>query len=160
MHVSRFLTRIWFIFLMCFGHGRFMGLGFESWRFRRKLVQMLILWTPSEQTELFQGTETATAAPTTDKNISDDDSMTLETILSNISDDLSLPSTFGEITPIQLGKSISIPGVDEGDWYKTSLPKINPADKGKTPLQERDPVKENPVKEQFLLIVADMLVQL
>ncbi|KZV23825.1 lysine-specific demethylase rbr-2 [Dorcoceras hygrometricum] len=117
---------------------------------------------PSEQTELFQGTETATAAPTADKNISDDESMTLETILCNISDDLSLPSTFGEITPIQFGKSISIPGVDEGDWYKTSLPKINHVDKGKAPLQERDPVKGNPVKEQFLLILADidLLVQL
>ncbi|KZV29309.1 hypothetical protein F511_08316 [Dorcoceras hygrometricum] len=47
-------------------------------------------------------------------------------------------------------------GVDEGDWYKASLPKINSADKGKAPLQERDPVKGNPVKEQFLLIVADI----
>ncbi|KZV53675.1 hypothetical protein F511_22425 [Dorcoceras hygrometricum] len=117
--------------------------------------------TPSEKTELFQGTETATVAPTADKNISDDESMTLETILSNISDDLSLTSTFGEITPIQFGKSISIPGVDEGDWYKNSLPKINPTDKGKAPIQEKDPVKGNPVREQFLLIVADidLLVQ-
>ncbi|KZV36988.1 patatin-like protein 2 [Dorcoceras hygrometricum] len=96
--------------------------------------------TPSEQTELFQGTKTAIAAPNTDKNISDDESMTLEAILSTISDDLSLPSTFGEITPILFGKSISIPGVDEGDRYKASLPKINPADKGKAPLQERDPI--------------------
>ncbi|KZV35869.1 hypothetical protein F511_36270 [Dorcoceras hygrometricum] len=96
--------------------------------------------TSSEKTEFFQGTETATAAPTADKNISDDESMTLEAILSNISDDLSLPSTFGEISPILFVKSISIPGVDEGDWYKASLPDINPADKGKAPLQERDPV--------------------
>ncbi|KZV50068.1 zinc finger protein CONSTANS-LIKE 15 [Dorcoceras hygrometricum] len=106
--------------------------------------------------------KTATAAPTTDKNISDDESMTLEAILSTISNDLSLPSTFGKITPILFGKSISIPGVDEGDWYKASLPKINPIDKGKASLQERDPVKGNPVKEQFLLIVVDidLLVQL
>ncbi|KZV57383.1 hypothetical protein F511_32352 [Dorcoceras hygrometricum] len=82
-----------------------------------------------------QGTETATADPTTDKNISDDESMTLEAILYTISDDLSLPSTFGEITLILFGKSISIPGVDEGDWYKASLPKIHPADKRKAPLQ-------------------------
>ncbi|KZV45075.1 hypothetical protein F511_25015 [Dorcoceras hygrometricum] len=118
--------------------------------------------TPFEQTELFQGTETSTSAPIADKNISDDESMTLEAILSTISDDLSLPSTFGEITPILFGKSISIPGVDEGDWYKASLPKINHADKGKAPLQERHPVKGNPVKEQLLLIVADidLLVQL
>ncbi|KZV29196.1 hypothetical protein F511_35942 [Dorcoceras hygrometricum] len=123
---------------------------------------VFLLETSSEQTEFFQGTETAISAPTADKNISDDESMTLEAILSTISDGLSLPSTFGEITPILLGKSISIIGVEEGDWYKASLPKINPADKGKVPLQERDPVKGNPVKEQFLLIVADigLLVQL
>ncbi|KZV44883.1 hypothetical protein F511_33046 [Dorcoceras hygrometricum] len=72
-------------------------------------------------------------------NISDE-SMTLDAILSAISDDLSLPSTFGEITPILFGKSISIPGVDEGDWYKASLPKIHPVDKGKAPLRERDPL--------------------
>ncbi|KZV46063.1 hypothetical protein F511_29747 [Dorcoceras hygrometricum] len=111
--------------------------------------------TPSEQTELFQGTETAIAAPTADKNISDDESMTLDAILSTISYDISLPSTFGEITPILFGKSISILGVDEGDWYKASFPKINPADKWKAPLQERDPVKGT-VKEQFLLIIADI----
>ncbi|KZV56122.1 AAA-type ATPase [Dorcoceras hygrometricum] len=94
---------------------------------------VFLVETSSEQKELFQGTETATAAPTADKNILDDESMTLEAILSTISD-----------------------GFDEGDWYKASLPKINPADKGKAPLQERDPVKGNPVKEQFLLIVADI----
>ncbi|KZV53948.1 hypothetical protein F511_43634 [Dorcoceras hygrometricum] len=121
-----------------------------------------LLETSSEQTEFFQGIETAPAAPTADKTISDDELMTLDAILSTISDDLSLPSAFGEITPILFGKSISIPGVDEGDWYKASLPKINPADKGKAPLQERDPVKGNPFKEQFLLIVSDieLLVQL
>ncbi|KZV43987.1 hypothetical protein F511_34110 [Dorcoceras hygrometricum] len=37
--------------------------------------------TPFEQTELFQGIETATAAPTADNNISDDESMTLKEIL-------------------------------------------------------------------------------
>ncbi|KZV13873.1 heme-binding-like protein chloroplastic [Dorcoceras hygrometricum] len=49
--------------------------------------------TPSEQTELFQGTETATAAPNADKDISDDDSMTLEEILLTIPVDFPLPST-------------------------------------------------------------------
>ncbi|KZV46961.1 hypothetical protein F511_23563 [Dorcoceras hygrometricum] len=53
-------------------------------------------------------------------------------------------------------------GVDEGDWYKASLPKI-PADaKGKAPLQEKDPIKGNPTKEIFSLLCADieLLVQL
>ncbi|KZV41699.1 hypothetical protein F511_09433 [Dorcoceras hygrometricum] len=40
--------------------------------------------TPSEQTELFHGTETATVAPIADKKISDDESMTLEEILLTI----------------------------------------------------------------------------
>ncbi|KZV57261.1 hypothetical protein F511_16059 [Dorcoceras hygrometricum] len=107
--------------------------------FRQKLVQMFILWRhlPRKQS-FFHGTETEIAASTADKNISEDESMTLEAILSTISDDLSLPSTFGEIKPILFGKSISIPGVDEGDWYKASIPKINPADKGKaTPSRKR-----------------------
>ncbi|KZV56140.1 splicing factor, proline- and glutamine-rich-like [Dorcoceras hygrometricum] len=73
-----------------------------------------------------------------------------------------LPSANVEITKITLGKSISIPGVDEGDWYKAGLPKIPEADKGKAPLMERDPIKGNPVKEKFSLILEDIeiLVQL
>ncbi|KZV52963.1 hypothetical protein F511_34817 [Dorcoceras hygrometricum] len=39
---------------------------------------------------------------------------------------------------------------------KSEWKKINPANKGKAPLQERDPVKGNPVNEQLLLIVADI----
>ncbi|KZV35249.1 trans-resveratrol di-O-methyltransferase-like [Dorcoceras hygrometricum] len=116
------------------------------------LLSSNLLVEPSEEEE----GETDQHAPTVDKNISDDESMTLEEILLTITVDCPLPSTFGEITKIQLGQSISIPVVDEGDMYKASLPKIHPADKGKAPLQERDPVKGNPVKEQLLLIVADI----
>ncbi|KZV31424.1 hypothetical protein F511_07989 [Dorcoceras hygrometricum] len=117
---------------------------------------------PSEETELSQGTEIATAVPTTDEKISDDESMTLEEILSTIPGNLSLPSSTWEVTKIQFGKSITIRGVNEGDWYKTSLPKIPAAAKGKAPLQERDPIKGNPAKEIFLLICADIeiLVQI
>ncbi|KZV21191.1 hypothetical protein F511_28228 [Dorcoceras hygrometricum] len=66
------------------------------------------------------------------------------------------------ITPITLGKSITIPGVHEGGWCKAGLPKIPATDKGKAPLMEKDPVKGNPIKEKFSLIVADidLLVQL
>ncbi|KZV17403.1 splicing factor, proline- and glutamine-rich-like [Dorcoceras hygrometricum] len=87
-----------------------------------------------------------------------DESMSLEDILMTIPAECPLSSPYVEITKIILGKTISIPGVNEGDWYKASLPKIPAADKGKAPLLERDPVKGNPIKEQFSLILADIEV--
>ncbi|KZV21093.1 patatin-like protein 2 [Dorcoceras hygrometricum] len=60
--------------------------------------------------------------------------------------------------PVVESGTISIPGVNEGDWYKASLPKISAADKGKAPLLERDPAKGNPIKEQFSLFLADIEV--
>ncbi|KZV19083.1 hypothetical protein F511_11547 [Dorcoceras hygrometricum] len=121
------------------------------------LVEELI-----EETEQNQGTEIADAVPTADAKISDDESMNFEEHLSMIPDGSSLPSTIGEVTKIQFGKSITIRGVDEGDWYKASVPKIPAAAKGKAPLQEKDPIKWNPAKEIFSLICADieLLVQL
>ncbi|KZV48101.1 hypothetical protein F511_02714 [Dorcoceras hygrometricum] len=91
-----------------------------------------------------------------------DEAMSLEDILMTIPVECPLPSANVEIPKITLGKSISIPRVNEGEWYKADLPKIPAADKGKAPLMERDPVKGNPVKEQFSLILADIevLVQL
>ncbi|KZV49535.1 hypothetical protein F511_28338 [Dorcoceras hygrometricum] len=91
-----------------------------------------------------------------------DEALSLEDILMKNPVDCPFPSANMEITPITLGKSISIPGVDEGDWYKASLPKINPEEKGKAPLQFRDPIKGKPPKEIFSLILADIecLVQL
>ncbi|KZV24592.1 cyclophilin71 [Dorcoceras hygrometricum] len=71
---------------------------------------------PIEETEQNQGTEIADAVPTADVKISDDESMTIEEHLSMIPDGSSLPSTTGEITKIQFGKSITIRGVNEGDW--------------------------------------------
>ncbi|KZV41223.1 hypothetical protein F511_42883 [Dorcoceras hygrometricum] len=97
-----------------------------------------------------------------EKLISTDEAMSLEDILMSIPVDVPLPSASVEVTNITLGKSIKIPGVDERTWYMASLPHIPVDDKGKKPLMEKDPVKGNPVKEQFLLIVADidLLVQL
>ncbi|KZV54818.1 hypothetical protein F511_38304 [Dorcoceras hygrometricum] len=118
---------------------------------------------PEAEAAKDQGTDIADVVPAAvEEKLTDDESMSIEEIFLTIPVDCPLPYTSGEITKIQLGKLISIPGFDEGYWYKASLPKINPADKGKVPLQERDPVKGNPVKEQFLLIVADieLLVQL
>ncbi|KZV56632.1 hypothetical protein F511_11123 [Dorcoceras hygrometricum] len=68
----------------------------------------------------------------------------------------SLSSTTGEVTKIQFGQSITNRGVDEGDWYKASLPKIPAAAKWKAPLQEKDPIKGNPAKEIFSLICSDI----
>ncbi|KZV20874.1 hypothetical protein F511_40487 [Dorcoceras hygrometricum] len=93
---------------------------------------------------------------TEDVKKSADEAMSLEDILMTIPVECPLPSAYVEITKIILGKTISIPGVNEGDWYKASLPKIPAADKGKAPLLERDPVKGNPIKEQFSLILADI----
>ncbi|KZV30337.1 hypothetical protein F511_37692 [Dorcoceras hygrometricum] len=94
--------------------------------------------------------------------LSADEAMSLEDILMTIPAYCPLPSAIVEITKITLGKSISIPVVNEGDWYKASLPKIPATDKGKAPLQIRDPVKGKPPKEIFSLILADIecLVQL
>ncbi|KZV52751.1 hypothetical protein F511_42931 [Dorcoceras hygrometricum] len=80
----------------------------------------------------------------------------VEEPLGNRAVDCPIPSSGVEITIITLGKSISIPGVNEGGWYKAGLPKIPETDKGKAPLQERDPVKGNPVKEQILLTLVDI----
>ncbi|KZV56649.1 hypothetical protein F511_02148 [Dorcoceras hygrometricum] len=109
-----------------------------------------------------QGTDIPHVVPAAADKVSDDESMTLEEILLTIPADCPLPSALGEITKINLGESISIPGVNEGDWYKASLPKISVDAKGKAPLVIVDPVKGNPAKEQFSLICVDIevLVQL
>ncbi|KZV17005.1 hypothetical protein F511_26889 [Dorcoceras hygrometricum] len=88
----------------------------------------------------------------------DDESMTLEEILSTIPAGYSLPSTTREVTKIQLGKSIQFRVVNEGDWYKASLPKISSAEKGKAPFHEKDQIKGNLTKEIFADI--DLLVKL
>ncbi|KZV29488.1 hypothetical protein F511_03773 [Dorcoceras hygrometricum] len=87
-----------------------------------------------------------------------DEAMSLEDILMTIPSECPLPSAYVDIMKIILGKTISIPGFNEGDWYKASLPKISAADKGKAPLLERDPIKGNPIKEQFSVILADIEV--
>ncbi|KZV46941.1 dystroglycan-like [Dorcoceras hygrometricum] len=58
--------------------------------------------------------------------------------------------------------SVYIPGVEEGDWYQATLPKILPEEKGKEPLVLKDPAKGKPPKEHCSLICADidLLIQL
>ncbi|KZV46588.1 hypothetical protein F511_40660 [Dorcoceras hygrometricum] len=82
--------------------------------------------------------------------------MSLEDILMSIPVEVPLPSTGVEITKIVLGQTVYIPGVDEGDWYKASLPKIHPEEKGKEPLQLKNPAKGKPPQEHYSLICADI----
>ncbi|KZV49294.1 hypothetical protein F511_38887 [Dorcoceras hygrometricum] len=85
-----------------------------------------------------------------DERIDADEAMSLEDILLSFPVDVLLPSAGVDFTKIILGKDIKIPGVDERTWYLASLPQIPVDDKGKEPLMEKDPVKGNPVKEQFV----------
>ncbi|KZV20619.1 disease resistance protein-like [Dorcoceras hygrometricum] len=70
-----------------------------------------------------------------------DEAMSLEDIFLSIPVECPIPSVGVEITKITLGKSIKIPGVNEGGWYKAGIPKIPETNKGKAPIQKRDPVK-------------------
>ncbi|KZV32759.1 splicing factor 3B subunit 1-like [Dorcoceras hygrometricum] len=93
----------------------------------------------------------------TDKSKSDEDSMSIEDILEQIPEGMMLPSlTAAEITRIKFGLGIEISGVNEGDWYKASLPRIATSDKGKAPLVAKDEIKGNPAREMFSLICADI----
>ncbi|KZV43319.1 hypothetical protein F511_20926 [Dorcoceras hygrometricum] len=77
--------------------------------------------------------------------------------LSKIPDNMMLPSvTAEEPTKIKFRFGIEIPGVNDGDWYKASLPQIAITDKGKVPLVEKDEIKGHPAREMFPLICADI----
>ncbi|KZV49225.1 hypothetical protein F511_40927 [Dorcoceras hygrometricum] len=104
-----------------------------------KILQTPLRWKTMQETEKNQGTKISDVVQTTDE-----ESMSLDELLATISHGSVLPSTVGEITKIQFGRGITIRGVNEGDWYKASLPKILAADKGKAPLNERDPIKGHP----------------
>ncbi|KZV18249.1 hypothetical protein F511_23334 [Dorcoceras hygrometricum] len=71
-----------------------------------------------------------------------EESMSIEDLLQQIPGDALLPSVFAaEPTKIKFINGISIPGVEDGDLYKESLPKIALADKGKAALVEAGVVK-------------------
>ncbi|KZV36035.1 Brassinosteroid signaling positive regulator-related protein [Dorcoceras hygrometricum] len=91
-----------------------------------------------------------------DEGIDADEAMSLEDILLSIPVDVPLPLAGVEITKIVLGQTVYIPGVDEGDWYNARLPKIHPEEKGKEPLQLKDPAKGKPPLEHYSLICADI----
>ncbi|KZV54000.1 DEAD-box ATP-dependent RNA helicase 7 [Dorcoceras hygrometricum] len=80
-----------------------------------------------------------------------------------LSKGIMLPSvTAANITRIIFGLGIEIPEVNEGDWYKASLPRIATSDKGKAILVAKDEIKGHPAREMFSLICTDIdfLVQL
>ncbi|KZV31995.1 splicing factor 3B subunit 1-like [Dorcoceras hygrometricum] len=99
----------------------------------------------------------------TDKSKTNEESMSIEDILKQIPTDMMFPyMTAAEVTRIKFGLSIEISEVNEGDWYKASLPRIVASDKGKVPLVAKDEIKGHPTQEMFSLICADIdfLVQL
>ncbi|KZV18410.1 hypothetical protein F511_19186 [Dorcoceras hygrometricum] len=69
------------------------------------------------------------------KSTSDEESIPIDDLLAMIPTDMMLLSvTAEEPTKIKFGLGIEIPGVNDRDWYKASLPQIAVTDKGKAPL--------------------------
>ncbi|KZV55036.1 hypothetical protein F511_10158 [Dorcoceras hygrometricum] len=92
-----------------------------------------------------------------------EETMSIDDLLLQISDDLMLPSiTAVELTKIRLGESLNFGDVQERDMYYASLPRISSHDKGKWILVEDEPVRGNPAREVVELICRDVdfLVQL
>ncbi|KZV34309.1 hypothetical protein F511_28011 [Dorcoceras hygrometricum] len=93
----------------------------------------------------------------TKKSKSDEESMPIDDLLEQIPENMMLPSvTATEPTRIKFGLGIEIPGVNDGDWYKASLPYIAITDKGKAPLVEKDEIKGHLAREIFTLICTDI----
>ncbi|KZV44683.1 embryo-abundant family protein [Dorcoceras hygrometricum] len=86
----------------------------------------------------------------------DEEMMSIDGFLMQISDDMMLPSvSAAEITKIKFGLSVKINEVQDKDWYYASLPTISANDKGKEPLETADVVKGNPAREMVQLICGD-----
>ncbi|KZV40461.1 cell division control protein 2 [Dorcoceras hygrometricum] len=114
-----------------------------------------------EQLQVF--VEKETVDKSAGSNPTDEEQISLDDLLMQISDDMMLPSvTAAEITKIMSDLPVKIKEVQEHDWYYANLPKIYATEKGKAPLEEADPVKGNPAREMVELICADVnfLVQM
>ncbi|KZV24222.1 splicing factor 3B subunit 1 [Dorcoceras hygrometricum] len=91
------------------------------------LAKSVATMTDSEDTEPL-----SKVLELTDKSRSNEESMSIADILKQIPEGMMLPSvTAVEITRIKFRLGIEIPGVNEGDWNKASLPRIATSDKGK-----------------------------
>ncbi|KZV38735.1 delphilin-like [Dorcoceras hygrometricum] len=86
-----------------------------------------------------------------------EETMPIDDLLLQISDDLLLPSiTAVELTKIRLGEFLKFGDVQRGDLYSASLPRISSLDKGKGILVEDEPVSGNPAREIVELICTDV----
>ncbi|KZV18299.1 hypothetical protein F511_25403 [Dorcoceras hygrometricum] len=86
-----------------------------------------------------------------------EETMPIDDLLLQISDDLLLPSiTAVELTKIWLGEFLNFGDVQRGDLYSASLPRISSLDKGKGILVEDEPVSGNPAREIVELICTDV----
>ncbi|KZV21031.1 hypothetical protein F511_37675 [Dorcoceras hygrometricum] len=108
---------------------------------------------PADDVQQVQDFEASISAVDT---ISADELTSLDDILLSIPVDIPLPSTCMEVTKISMGKAIKIPGVTKWTWFLKHLPRIPADDKGKEILVEKYPVKDNPAKEHYSLICADI----
>ncbi|KZV56166.1 crooked neck-like protein 1 [Dorcoceras hygrometricum] len=72
----------------------------------------------------------------TETSVFDEDSMAIDDILKQIPEDMMLPSILAEEpTQIKFGRGIEI---KEVDWYKATIPRINPLwTRGRRPLWRR-----------------------
>ncbi|KZV51367.1 hypothetical protein F511_37459 [Dorcoceras hygrometricum] len=135
---------------------------FEQW-----LDESFEDFIETETVDKTEGSKEVAVAKTPEKavgrNQTDEELMSIDDILMQISDNMMLPSvTAAEVTKIRLGSSIEINEVRDSDWYYASLPRISIHDKGKEPLEEDEPVKGNPAMNMVELICGDVefLVQL
>ncbi|KZV54298.1 hypothetical protein F511_19206 [Dorcoceras hygrometricum] len=85
-----------------------------------------------------------------------EDSMPIDDLLIQISDDLLLPITAVELTKIRLGEFLNFGDFQRGDLYSASLPRISSLDKGKGILVEDEQVRVNPAREIVELICTDV----
>ncbi|KZV37784.1 hypothetical protein F511_23880 [Dorcoceras hygrometricum] len=129
--------------------------------------EKLQMFVETETVATAEGSKDAVVAKVIEKsagnNPTDEEQMSLDDLLMQISDDMMLPSvTAVEITKIMSDLPVEIKEVQEQDWYYANLPKISATEKGKAPLEEADIVKGNPAREMVELICADVnfLVQM
>ncbi|KZV49478.1 ribonuclease H protein [Dorcoceras hygrometricum] len=108
-----------------------------------------IVGTVSDEEQLQVFVEKETVEKSAGSNPTDEEQLSLDDLLMQISDDMMLPSvTAAEITKIMSDLPVKIKKVQEHDWYYANLPEISATEKGKAPLEEADPpVKIKKVQE-------------
>ncbi|KZV36877.1 hypothetical protein F511_18050 [Dorcoceras hygrometricum] len=113
--------------------------------------QQVPMFVEKETVAESEGSKDVVIAKAFEKSVSsnqtDDEQMSLDDLLMQITDNMMLPSvTAAEITKIKSDLPVEIKEVHDQDWYYASLPKISATEKGKVPLEEADTVKGNPAR--------------